>query len=175
MSSIRDAVTPLIRSALRAAAGGLWLVLVLGGCGRDETPQAGVAQSEKAPADPVEGPPRAKYVEDSFIVELSGPSAIGIGERASFVVTLRAGSGYKVNPEYPHKLRLKEASGLTFAQRVVDASSANVSKDAATFPIAVEATAPGAHKVAGQLAFSVCTPEKCLMERRELEVDTVAR
>ena len=44
----------------------------------------------------------------------------------------------------------------------------------AVMPVSFTLDAAGKHTVAGQLAFSVCTEDKCLMEKRDLLLDVVA-
>lgn len=115
--------------------------------------------------------PAAKHSAAEFTVELTGPARLKIGESTPFNVTLRAGKGFKVNQEYPHKFKSKATSGLVFAQTVVDKTAARLTKSEAVFPIVVTGGVAGKRTVAGQLAFSVCTDEKCLIERSELALE----
>ncbi len=154
---------------------GLAILLLVGGCDNGAGPATGSTSAQPVSATAAEVQGAAKHSDSAFSVELTGPTSVAVGERASFVVTLRAGTGYKVNAEYPHKFKTQERSGITSTQKVIDKTMATITSDVATFPFEVVLTAPGQHTVAGQLAFSVCTAERCLIERRDVAVNTTAK
>ncbi len=91
-----------------------------------------------------------------------------MGETGEYTVSLKSGGGYKVNEEYPHKFRVAVGSGLSSASALVRKPQATIEKSIARFPVKVAGKTPGRTSVGGELAFSVCTDEKCLIERREL-------
>jgi len=101
------------------------------------------------------------------------------GEPGTAVITLTARGGFHVNEEYPLSFRPTAVPALGLAKQrygkadglVLEPCAAG-SKDActATLPVAFTPTATGTLTMAGTLSFSVCNPEKCLIEQAELGV-----
>lgn len=126
------------------------------------------AGCQKEPAARV--PPR-----DAFEVTASAPAEVPAGEQADLTVRLVSRSGYHVNAEYPHTFRPGESSaGVRFeAERydLQDRSERTACETAKDETCAVVARIPfrvteaGPQKAAGILAFSVCNPEVCLIEK----------
>jgi hypothetical protein len=101
------------------------------------------------------------------------------GERGAAVITLTARDGFHVNEEYPLSFRPAAVPELGLDKErygkvdglVLEPCEAG-GKDACTakLPVAFTPTASGTLTLAGTLAFSVCNPEKCLIEQAELGV-----
>ncbi len=126
-----------------------------------------------APTRSVQGVPkqaRARYEEEAFTLELSGPDSAVAGEAIELQIVLSAQGGYKVNEEYPIKFEFSEAKGVSPSQTVVTKDQATIEKKRAKLPAQVKLGDPGAHDVAGRLSFSVCTDERCLIEKRDLKL-----
>jgi hypothetical protein len=121
-----------------------------------------------APAAAAEG--TSKLSEASFELELRPKGAYMAGQQAEAEIVLDAKPPYKVNEEYPYKFKLKEASGVKFPATVVGKDAAKLEKQKVTMPVSFTPEAPGKCTVAGQLAFSVCTDDKCLIEKRDLSL-----
>jgi hypothetical protein len=67
-------------------------------------------------------------------------------------------------------MKLKETPGVKYANLVVGKDAAKVENMKATLPVSFTPEA-GKRQIAGQFLFSVCTDDKCLMEKRELALD----
>ena len=77
---------------------------------------------------------------------------------------------YHCNAEYPHKFKLGPApAGLSYPEATV--KGMQVTAERSVLAIPVQAQAPGKAKVSGTLSFSVCTEERCLVEKRELSLE----
>jgi hypothetical protein len=148
-------LSPVVRLGLVAAAGALALA----------RPDPAACQAARA-----EAPAWTASVE-------AGPSVRG--ERGAAVITLTARGGFHVNEEYPLSFRptgvpelglVKERYGKV--DGLVLEPCASGGKDACTakLPVAFTPVASGTLTLAGTLAFSVCNPEKCLIEQAELGV-----
>lgn len=110
----------------------------------------------------------SKLSESAFDLELRAKGPYTAGQQAEAELVLDAKPPFHVNEEYPYKFKLKEASGVKFASAVVGKDAAKLEKQKVTMPVTFTPEAAGKCTVAGQLAFSVCTDDKCLIEKRDL-------
>lgn len=139
-----------------------------------------------APAAPAQGdsaalaaPPASeaasKYSEPSFDLALQPKGSYTSGQAGQAEIVLAAKAPFHVNQNYPYKFKLKEAPGLKFANLVVAKDAVKLEPARATVPIAFTPESAGKHTLAGQLSFSVCTDDKCMIEKRELALDIEAK
>ncbi len=124
-------------------------------------------------AEPVAG--QATYREEAFEVSIASPGEAKVGEAAEAIITLQAKAPYKVNEEYPIKLKLGAGAGLTFPAPVVGKEKATVEVEKAVMKVPFTPSAAGEHTLGGTFSFSVCTDERCLIEKRELAVQITVR
>jgi len=130
------------------------------------TPTA--AADEPAGAAERKTEPRQSYQEEAFELSLTGPSAGKVEESLEFVVRLEAKAGYKVNTEYPIKFTFESSAAVVPEVPVLKKENGSIEKSQAELRGKLKVTQPGAHSVAGKLSFSVCTEERCLIEKRDL-------
>ena len=120
--------------------------------------------------------PAASHVnEANFELKFSGKEAYEAGKPGDAIITIDAKPPFHVNDKYPYKFKLKETAGLKFAAPVVGKDAAKVEKMRVTMPVAFTPEAAGKHTLAGVLSFSVCTDDKCLIEKRDLTLDVQAK
>ncbi|HEY1533007.1 MAG TPA: hypothetical protein VGF76_03285, partial [Polyangiaceae bacterium] len=96
------------------------------------------------------------------------------GKAGEADVVLSAKPPYHVNDKYPYKFKLKEAPGLSFASMIVTKDAVKFEPARATVPVAFTPSA-GKHTLSGQLSFSVCTADKCMIEKRDLALEIEAK
>ncbi|MDP2269926.1 MAG: hypothetical protein Q8N23_18080 [Archangium sp.] len=125
--------------------------------------------------DPAPAPKAEKKADDAPAYELnlaaSGPWAAGQASNAA--VTVTAKPGFHVNPEYPVTFKPEGSEAVKFeGERVAltpgtRTPCADKAEDACKveFPLPVTPEKPGPAKVAGIVAFSVCSADKCLIEK----------
>lgn len=130
--------------------------------------------AEGAADQPAAAAGKAAYDEDAFGLSITPPEKVVVGTPLSFKVILKAKSGYKVNDEYPIKFELAATSGVKAEKSVLRKEDAKLEKTQAEFPVLVTLEAAGPAEVSGKLSFSVCTEERCLIEKRELTVKVTA-
>jgi hypothetical protein len=141
------------------------------------TPQAAPQAGDGAPAAPAAADPAAaptgaaKFTDAAFELSIEPKAAAKAGQPSALEVVLVAKAPYHVNDKYPIKLKLKETPGVKYDNLVVGKDAAKLEPMKAVMPVAFTADAAGKRTVAGQLAFSVCTEDKCLMEKRDLLLD----
>ncbi len=98
---------------------------------------------------------------DSFSLSISAPSPVRSGETANAAIVLSARAPYHCNPKYPYKFAVDGGSTVR---------GMSVSEKTATMSVPFTPSQKGRSTVSGTLSFSVCTADKCLIEKRKLAV-----
>ncbi|MEY4547516.1 MAG: hypothetical protein RL685_3711 [Pseudomonadota bacterium] len=137
------------------------------------TPKAGdkaaadkTAEGKAAPGKMVQG---AVVSEEPFSTWLQVASPAQAGAPLQLEAVLVAKPPYHCNAEYPHKFKLSSAPpGLAYPEETV--RGAKITPERTVLSIPANAQTSGKPTVAGTLSFSVCTEERCLVEKRELSV-----
>jgi hypothetical protein len=161
----------------------LGLFAIALGCNRD------VANAAPAEGTPASSPPAptakaestsaakegtalasAKIDEESFLLTAEPKGPYAAGKPAQFEIVLVAKGGYKCNDQYPYKFKASDSPGIEFPEKTVTASALKLEKHRAVMTVPFTPKAVGQKTVAGEFAFSVCTEERCLVERRELSL-----
>jgi hypothetical protein len=170
----------------------LALVALSAGCKREVPPAGEDARApvneavpptaaETAPvvaaSAPAAAPPAAAvasgtshYDEPKFALVAQPSGAYAAGKEGTIDVVLDAKPPFHVNQQYPYKFKTKEAAGVKFAQPVVGKDAAKIEQQRVTMRVPFVPDAAGQRTVSGQFAFSVCTEETCLMEKRDLSL-----
>lgn len=169
-----------------------WLLFSLGGgllLGACQTSQKAQAQEERRQADqaqlvnspkaaepqaPQELSGRATYQEEAFSLRWKQVDKLPVGEWAEVVIELLPLNGYKVNEEYPIKFVFSEQESVSLESPVLKKEQGQVSAKEAQLKGRVQVKAPGQVKLGGTLSFSVCTEERCLIEKRNLVLEVPA-
>jgi len=137
---------------------------------------AAPSPAEAAPAAAEAGAQAAsRFSEESFELAISGSSGYESGKPAEATITLDAKPPFHINDKYPYKFKLKDAAGLKFPSATVGKDAAKLEKQRMTMTVGFVPEAPGKHTLAGVLAFSVCTDDKCLIEKRDLAFDVQSK
>ena len=134
------------------------------------------ATAARAPAEDAQGtgaqPAAANRVsEETFDLSLTGSTAYEAGKPGEATITLDAKPPFHINDKYPYKFKLKAAPGLKFQSATVGKDAAKLEKQRMTMVVGFAPESPGKHTLAGVLSFSVCTDDKCLIEKRDLAFD----
>jgi hypothetical protein len=127
-------------------------------------------------APPVDAP-AATAQQEAWAVALEPPTQARPGEPARATVRIRGRAGYHVNGEYPTSFVADPAAAATLGQRKVmlterlaatpcAAEPGQACEVALALPFSVPAA--GGAVLSGTLAFSVCTAERCLIEKVRL-------
>ncbi len=125
------------------------------------------AASDPAPSAPIS----AQFDEASFglRIEPDGPCAVDKPCVAS--VHLVAKGAHHVNQEYPHKLKLRSVEGVTYPQPVMGRESMKIEAARIDFTVPFTPNRAGKLTIGGEFAFSLCTADRCLIEKRLLALD----
>ena len=141
------------------------LALLLAACTKEATPP---------PAPPAE----KKTEEKNYELSMTSPALKAGQESSAATITVTAISGFHVNPEYPVSFRPEGSEAVKFSGERVALTAATKTPCAAKaedsckveFPLPLTPEKAGAGKVAGIVAFSVCSEDKCLIEKVPLSL-----
>lgn len=150
-----------------------------------EPPPAPGTRRLSPPASDARDPAAPPHSEsETWAVALELPQALQAGAPARAVVRVVARGGMHVNEEYPSSFRPSPGLRASFdrdrvpladvARRVPCAVGAPAACEVA-FSLPFQPSAPGEVHVSGTLAFSVCSEERCLIEKVPLAAKSVAR
>ncbi len=141
---------------------------------RPEAPKqaepSAAAPVEKAAAKPVhasanQGP---AATGEGFSVHMQAASSYVAGKPSQAEVVLSAQAPFHCNEKYPYKLALEASPGISYPEQTVRGMS--IGQQTSTMAVPFTASSPGKHTLSGQLSFSVCTDDKCLVEKQKVSV-----
>jgi hypothetical protein len=141
------------------------------------------ASCKKDPGPPSAAPAPSPGSEkkpgpDTYAVSLKAQGPYSAGKPASVSFSVAAKAGYHVNPEYPMVFKPQGHQGVVFAEERVKLAWGATTPcpgrpDEACeveLPIAVTPEKAGPAVVAGLVAFSVCNPQHCQIEKLPVSV-----
>ena len=129
-------------------------------------------------------PPGARAEDANYEVALEPPTEAKAGEAATARVVVKARGHYHVNREYPTSFKPDAAALETFgAEKVALGQGADRTPCASqpaeacamSAPLPFTPRGPGDVRLAGTVAFSVCSAEQCLIEKVPLAATVAAR
>lgn len=126
--------------------------------------------SASVPAAAAEGSPVKGAVStgEGFAVHLEAQGSYTVGKPSSVTVVLKAAAPFHCNDKYPYKFTPTPSAGLTFKEAV--ARGMNIAPSEATMDVGFTSTQAGKLTLTGELSFSVCTDDRCLVEKQPLSV-----
>jgi hypothetical protein len=108
--------------------------------------------------------------DEAFATWLQTDAPMAAGSKSHVEAVLVAKAPYHCNAEYPHKFKLNAApAGLSYPEDVVRGMQITAERGVLRIPI--QAQNAGPVTVSGTLSFSVCTEERCLVEKRDLALN----
>jgi hypothetical protein len=142
------------------------LALALAACTKDPAPAAAAPVADKAKG-------AMPDVAQTYELALASPDAWAAGKESTAAITVTAKSGFHVNPEYPVSFKPEGSESVKFSGERVALTAgtktpcAEKAEDACKveFPLPATPEKAGPAKLAGVLAFSVCSADKCLIEK----------
>ncbi len=128
----------------------------------------------QAAAEPAAGrekpdePAGPKIETGSFLLAVA-PSGGGyrIGKAGEVEIALESRGQWHVNQEYPIRVDLEAAPGVTLTKNeLVKDDAKEFGEQKVRFLAAVEPSAAGEHELTCDVSFAMCTEENCILERR---------
>jgi hypothetical protein len=117
---------------------------------------------------------QAKHSDTSFDLVLAPKGEYKAGQAAEAEILLTAKQPFHVNDKYPYKFKAKEGPGVKFTAPVTSKEALKLEPMKATMTVGFTPESAGKHTLAGQFSFSVCTDDKCLIEKRDLALEITA-
>ncbi len=141
-----------------------------------EPPKDGAKQAEPAKAAPEKKAEPAKAAPEqktepakaaqNFNIKII-PGEAKAGEAATSVVEITPALGYKINLEFPSRMKLAAAEGVTHAKDQLAKDDAEITEAALRFKVGFTAAKPGQVDLSGACDFSVCDESTCKLIRDE--------
>jgi len=142
-------------------------VLFLAGC-RNEVSAAESAGKHTESVSIAAAAAASSFDEPAFSLSLSKSGSYSAGNSGALMLELKAKAPHHVNQEYPHKLKLKPVDGILFPNPTLARDAMTLEPMAIVLRVPLKPTRAGAFKVEGEFAFSLCTADRCLIEKRTL-------
>lgn len=95
------------------------------------------------------------------------PGDTAAGKPSTSVVEVTPTAGYKMNIEFPVKLKVSDVKGVAIPKREFVRGDAELDEKALRFSIAFTPETPGQVSMAGTTDFSVCNDSTCKLFRGE--------
>ena len=112
---------------------------------------------------------------EGFEVTVDADS-LSVGKKGFINVVIKAKAGFKVNQDYPHKIKFKNVpDGVKVPTTVKKKDGAFEGKSAFRFKVPVTASKAGKFKVGGKLKFSVCNDKSCIIKKKNIKVSLKAK
>jgi hypothetical protein len=166
------------------AVGGAFAQLACSPSSGVPTPAAATPAPVVAVPPPAALPAGPRAEGEAFEVGLEPPAGAKVGEAATARVVVKARGPYHVNRDYPMSFRPDTASTAAFdGEKVALGEGAERTPCAdhpgeacaVSAPLRFTARTAGEARLAGTVAFSVCNPERCLIEKVPLATTFAAR
>jgi len=179
-------------SRIAAGAVGMAGVILLAQCNRETSAGAEASpatdQADERRSGPVEATPAAlkpgagrdqtaqqsagaRVTDANFDLSVQPVGTYQVKQKGSVNIVLMAKGVYKVNEEYPYKFKLEPSPGLEYQQDIVKKDAVKLEKKRATMTVSLTPKAAGKQRLSGKFYFSICTDEKCLIDKRDLALD----
>ncbi|MEZ4226765.1 MAG: hypothetical protein R3B13_37830 [Polyangiaceae bacterium] len=153
----------------------LGVSLSMAGCGKDGAPAAEGARAPTpttaAASAAADATAQSKFDESTFSLELKAPGPYSAGSEGQATIALSAKAPFHCNDKYPYKFKLEPSDTLTVPAPVVGKDALALEKTSAELTVKFTPKAPGKHRLAGEFSFSVCSADKCLIEKRKLSAE----
>lgn len=106
---------------------------------------------------------------DTYTTWLESVGSYTAGQPGQVRLVLEAKAPYHTNEEYPYKFIFgAPVGGVSYPTPVV--KDMKIAEMSATMPLPIQAAAKGAATVQGTFNFSVCSKDKCLIEKANLSL-----
>jgi hypothetical protein len=142
-------------------------MVLLCACHHGESQPTGQSAEPDPGAAPAAGKP--DYHEETFDLAIRPMGTLTAGVPGSVEIQLSAKGGYHCNDKYPYKFRADESPGVKFSAPVFTREAVKLEEMRATMKLDLTPETKGEKSIRGIFAFSLCSAERCLVEKRELE------
>jgi len=147
----------------------LSIASALASCKRSEPAEASLSAAPSAAPEPAKvAAAAAEFHEDFFDLAIRSAGPYSVGKVGAAEIVLSPKNGYHTNDKYPYKFKTAESPGVSFRAPVFTKEDVVLDEKRATMKLDFTPDSTGEKTVSGQFAFSVCSADKCLVEKRDL-------
>lgn len=147
----------------------LGAALVLTSCKHSAPPSADTpAPSASVAQGSTPSTPAAEFHEDTFDLGIRPVGSYSSGKPGVAEIVLTPKSEYHTNDKYPYKFKTAASPGVAFRVPVFTKDDVTLEEKRATMKVDFTPDSAGEKTVVGQFAFSLCSAERCLVEKRDL-------
>jgi hypothetical protein len=114
---------------------------------------------------------KPRFDEANFDLKMQPKGSYKVGQSGALEIVLDAKKPFHVNDKYPYKLKLAKSDGVKFPAPIVKKDAVKLETQRAVMSVSFTPESAGKKKIGGQFSFSVCTDDKCLIEKRDLALD----
>jgi hypothetical protein len=115
---------------------------------------------------------KSAYTESNFDLAFRAKGdGYHAGKDAEAEIFLQVKSPFHANDKYPYKFKLADTDGVSFPDKIVKKDKAKVEGMKVTMSVPFSAAKSGKKQIRGVFHFSVCSEDKCLIEKRALSLD----
>jgi hypothetical protein len=124
----------------------------------------------------VERVDKSKVSVEAFSAEMTAAASYPAGKEGAVVVTVKAFGDFKINQQFPFRLKLADPpEGVTYPKNVLKRDDGTFKEKEATFRFAFVPQKAGKYVLSGTVSLSVCDDKKCLMEKVPLDVEVTVQ
>jgi len=135
-----------------------------------------LALPSSAPAARLEPIEKSRVSAEAFSAEMAAAGPYAAGKEGLAIVTVSAKGEFKINQQFPFRLKLGEApEGVTYPKSVLKRDDGAFTEKQAVFKFPFVAQKPGKYVLSGTVSISVCNDKKCLMEKVPLDVEVTVQ
>jgi hypothetical protein len=145
------------------AAACAFVALFASGCRREAPPPP--SAMEEPTAKPVAS---SEVHEPNYDLVMKPAGAVVAGQPATVEIQVDTKSGYHVNDKYPYKFKPTASPGVAYATPTFSAESVKLEEKRATMTVRFTPEGKGDKAIAGLFAFSLCSADQCLIEKRDV-------
>lgn len=148
--------------------------LVFSGCKKKSSVAAEPVASAEGPASaapPTSGKPASDFKDARFELKIEPKGSYKSGQSGQVQIVLTANAPFHCNDKYPYKFKLKDSPGVKYPAKVVKRNAVQLEKRRATMTVGFTPESAGKKTIAGKFLFSLCSADKCLVERKNLTLD----
>ncbi|HEX4475228.1 MAG TPA: hypothetical protein VH142_09140 [Polyangiaceae bacterium] len=163
------------RRPMRSSLGSViaFCLVGLAGCKHADAPAPEATPGDPASSASAASPAAAtsEVHDEDYDLTVVPDGAYTTGKSGTVKIVLAAKGVYHVNDKYPYKFKVKDAPGVAFKGPVFTRDDVSIEEKRATMNVVFTPDSAGQKTIAGLFAFSVCSAEHCLVEKRDLTLD----
>jgi hypothetical protein len=113
---------------------------------------------------------------EAYGVDMKAQASYAPGKEGSVDVVISAKGEFKINPQFPFRLKLAEPpEGVAYPKPVLKKDDGTFSEKQGSFKVPFVAQKAGTYTVSCTVSLSVCNDKKCLMEKVPVDVQVTVK